>query len=314
MTLTRKISQIPNAASAFGGTERFEMVQGGLTVYGTISQFLTYLSSNGLTFSGGNVGIGLTNPSEKLDVRGTGNFNAVGGTYVQFQHNGTNVGYVATANAVLTGGATTNFALVGSNNLVFGIGATERARITAGGEFAVNNTNPAGFNAQFLSVSTSASKYAGVFYGNASSNDGQAAVQVAKSSNTNTSSQVFVDFYVDAFNAASGRIVANGASNAAFAAFSDERLKENITDLPSQLDNILALRPVEFDFKDGSGHQIGFIAQEVREVYPDVVTGNDDEMLTLVGWSKTEARLVKALQEAVAKIEALEARLEALEG
>jgi hypothetical protein len=190
---------------------------------------------------------------------------------------------------------------------------TERARITAGGEFAVNNTNPAGFNAQLLSVSTSASKYAGVFYGNASANDGQAALQVAKSSATNTSSQVLVEFYINAFNTASGRIVADGASAAAFASFSDERLKENIAELPSQLDNILALRPVEFDFKDGSGHQIGFIAQEFRDVYPDAVTGDGDEMLTIVGWNKTEARLVKALQEAMARIESLEARLDALQ-
>jgi hypothetical protein len=195
----------------------------------------------------------------------------------------------------------------------FGTNNTERARITSGGEFAVNDTNPAGYSAQLLSVSTSASKFAGVFYGNAASNDGQAALQVAKSSSTNTSSQVLVEFYINAFNTASGRIVANGASAAAFASFSDERLKENIADLPSQLDNILALRPVEFDFKDGSGHQIGFIAQEFREVYPDAVAGEGDEMLTLVGWTKTEARLVKAIQELNAKNASLEARLAALE-
>jgi hypothetical protein len=36
-------------------------------------------------------------------------------------------------------------------------------------------------------------------------------------------------------------------------------------------------------------------------------------MLTVTGWSKTEARLVKALQEAIAKIETIEAKVAALE-
>jgi hypothetical protein len=191
---------------------------------------------------------------------------------------------------------------------------TERMRIDSTGYVGVNVTNPAVFNSYFTAASTSASKAAGVFFGNAASNDGMAAVQIAKSSATNTSSQVLVDFWIDSFNTGSGRIVANGASSAAFASYSDIRLKDNIQDLPGQLANICNLRPVEFDYKDGSGHQIGFIAQEVQQVYPDVVATGDNDMLTLTGWSKTEARLVKALQEAVERIETLEAKVAALEG
>ncbi len=37
-------------------------------------------------------------------------------------------------------------------------------------------------------------------------------------------------------------------------------------------------------------------------------------MLTVTGWSKTEARLVKAFQEAIARIETLEAEVAALKG
>jgi len=68
------------------------------------------------------------------------------------------------------------------------------------------------------------------------------------------------------------------------------------------------LRPVEFDFKNGSGHQIGFVAQEMQEVYPDVV-GEQDGFLTVTGWSKTEARLVSAIKELAAKVQALETKL-----
>ena len=115
---------------------------------------------------------------------------------------------------------------------------------------------------------------------------------------------------------AQGAIAANGAGVAAFSTFSDERLKENITPLQGELANIMALNPVEFDWKDGSGHQYGFIAQEMLGVYPDsiAVPENPEEMMTIGGWSKEDARLVKAIQEQQAIINALVARLEALEG
>ena len=85
--------------------------------------------------------------------------------------------------------------------------------------------------------------------------------------------------------------------------------------MPSQLANITALRPVEFDYieSEGGGHQLGFIAQEVEEIYPDLVGERQDGMKTLSGMGKMEARLIKAIQEQQATIEALTARIAALE-
>jgi hypothetical protein len=146
--------------------------------------------------------------------------------------------------------------------------------------------------------------------------DSSSAIFVDKSSATNTTSQVFVQFTISNQSIGSGQINANGASQAAFGSFSDARLKQNIVNLTSQLANIMALRPVEFDYieKEGGGHQIGFIAQEMQEVYPDAVGMRaPDQMLTVTGWSKTEARLVKAIQEQQSIIESLAARIAALE-
>jgi hypothetical protein len=138
------------------------------------------------------------------------------------------------------------------------------------------------------------------------------ALYLSKFDNNSTPSQVLVRFAIGNYVAGQGQINANGANAAAFGSFSDRRLKENITDLPSQLNNMLLLRPVEFDYIAG-GHQIGFIAQEIQDVYPDVVSEDADGMLTVTGWSKTEARLVKAIQEQQTLIKALTARLTALE-
>ena len=52
----------------------------------------------------------------------------------------------------------------------------------------------------------------------------------------------------------------------------------------------------------------------MQAVYPDVVNERgEDDMLMITGWSKTEARLVKAIQEQQAIIKGLEDRLAALE-
>ena len=135
-----------------------------------------------------------------------------------------------------------------------------------------------------------------------------AQLTVGKFDNNSTTSQVFVRFTINDNSGGSGQINANGASQAAFGSFSDSRLKENIVNLPSQLASVLSLRPVEFDYKDGSGHQIGFVAQEIQKVYSDTV-GEQDGFLTVTGWSKTEARLVSAIKELAAKVQALESKL-----
>ena len=96
--------------------------------------------------------------------------------------------------------------------------------------------------------------------------------------------------------------------------FCDKRLKENIVDLPSQWSNIKSLRPVEFDYieSEGGEHQIGFIAQDVEQIYPDSVVKREDGMLMLEDMTKQDARLVKALQEAMERIEVLEDAVSAL--
>ena len=109
---------------------------------------------------------------------------------------------------------------------------------------------------------------------------------------------------------------------------SDIALKENITTLPSQLENVKKLNPVSFDWKekaeDGSTQSsIGFVAQEVEELYPTLVTkpaddtdaeeGNKTKYKTL-NYPVMVSILTKALQEADAKIDALTARVETLEG
>ena len=99
---------------------------------------------------------------------------------------------------------------------------------------------------------------------------------------------------------------------------SDERLKENIKPLESQLNNIKQLKPSKFDWKDQTKScytdDVGFIAQEIRNILPILVTGDESEgdMLS-VNYSKLTPILVKAIQEQQEIIESLTKRIEDLE-
>jgi hypothetical protein len=189
-----------------------------------------------------------------------------------------------------------------------GTGATERMRLLSGGTLVVGNTVSVQ-GSIIEATSSSASVPAMLARVNANSDESQWAFQTQKKTSTNTTAQIFVRFLINDGATPSGYITANGANAATFTSSSDARLKENIVDLPSQLANILALQPVEFDYIDGSGSQIGFIAQQMQTVYPDSVSEGPDGMLRIGGWSKTEARLVKAIQEQQAIIEQLKAKV-----
>jgi hypothetical protein len=105
-----------------------------LTITGALTVDTTTLVVNAAGYTD-RVGIGTATPTETLEVKGTANFYNPSGTYVGFKHNVTQVGYIGTANAFITGGATTNFGLLAQDSLVLatGAGAVERYKIDSTG-------------------------------------------------------------------------------------------------------------------------------------------------------------------------------------
>jgi hypothetical protein len=267
--------------------------------------FNTSFSSKLTLNTAGNLGLGVT-PSAWVTITGLQVKNACLGGVGNENHLSANAFYNASWKYISDG-----FAARYSQNDVAGgahawftaasgtagdaISFTQAMTLAATGNLSVGTTSDAGYRLYVQSTSTATP--AAYIRSTASGDAGTAQIRLIKNDSTNTTNQIFIQFVIDGNNTNSGQINANGASQAAFGSFSDVRLKENIVNLPSQLNNIMALRPVEFDYKNGSGHQIGFIAQEMEQVYPDAIGVGDDEMLTVTGWSKTEARLVKAMQE-----------------
>ena len=80
---------------------------------------------------------------------------------------------------------------------------------------------------------------------------------------------------------------------------SDRRLKKNIKEINYGLDTIMNLNPKQYDWKKDDRHDIGFIAQEVEEIIPEIVKDKkhfDKEIKTL-DYEKLTAVLIKAVQE-----------------
>ena len=120
-------------------------------------------------------------------------------------------------------------------------------------------------------------------------------------------------------------IVGTGASNGNGALLtaagvwtnaSDRRIKENIQQLGYGLDTVMRLRPVAYQMKGTQEKQIGFIAQEVEQVMPEVVVRpanlDDPSQHYTLAYGNMVATTVKAIQELKAENDQLRAEIAAL--
>jgi hypothetical protein len=103
----------------------------------------------------------------------------------------------------------------------------------------------------------------------------------------------------------------NPGSGADWSCASDRRMKENIRDLESSIDKIMELKPRRFNIISNGEEGLGFIAQEVQEVFPDMVDDSEPDQLK-VSTGPLMPRLVKAIQEQQEQIEQLQQELEEL--
>ncbi|GIV26502.1 MAG: hypothetical protein KatS3mg027_0316 [Bacteroidia bacterium] len=98
-----------------------------------------------------------------------------------------------------------------------------------------------------------------------------------------------------------GTITGNGSSGVSYNTTSDRRLKENINNFNNALTIIEKLEPKIYNFIGSSKTEHGFIAQDLLEIYPEVVSGspNEDpkEKPLMVDYSKFTPLLTAGLKE-----------------
>jgi len=298
------INRSPSTGTIFNASQsaafiNIDGVSGGSSIqFATATANNTQPSEAMRITSAGNVGIGTSSPTNKLQVTG-------GGLTV----NGTSPAFTANAAIIDVSGSITRISAAGPDNTTNGTMAfntasanagvfNERMRITSAGELLVGTTSSV--DSGILQVAYASGVNNGIIF------------------RTNgTGSQYAAIFYNG--NGAVGSITTN-ASATAYNTSSDYRLKENITSITGALATVAQLKPVTYKWKtDGSDGQ-GFIAHELAEVVPDCVTGEKDAVdengkpkYQGVDTSFLVATLVSAIQEQQALIESLTTRLTALE-
>ena len=239
------------------------------------------------------VGIGTTSPSSyggALVVRKANTGQGVTSATAQFS-DGTN-------SALWIGHTSGAANLVADQAITFGYTngttTTENARITTGGNLLVGTTSNIAANAKIFALGSGV----GIAVGYA------------------TTSTAYRHLYMN--NADATLYFFNPTNYAslspagAWVNASDARLKKNIVDIKYGLADVLKAQPRSYQMNDVAGDFVGFVAQELQTVIPEVVTGDPEKQLG-VDYGSLVAVAFKAIQEQQALIQSLTTRIAALE-
>jgi hypothetical protein len=259
--------------------------------------------------SSGNVGIGTSSPTNKLDVatsadafasiRSTGTIQSAALTITGRQSSSDE-----TWNIISTGSG------LGSGSLRFTRGSwtgTPSMLIDSSGNFYVGGTAGLGRLRSF-----GGSGQAGYFENNGT-------VESINVNNTANTGFTALRFLVNSFATVTGTITCT-TTTTAYNTSSDYRLKYDVQPIASGLATVTALKPVTYKWNSDSSAGEGFIAHELADVIPLAVTGQKDAVDESgnhvhqgVDYSKIVVHLVAAIQELKAQNDELKTRVTALE-
>ena len=285
--------------------------------------FYTNSATQAMTLdTSGNLGIGTTSPAAKLQTQQTSAGSRVTGALLQ------NVGSSASTAVSLdfapheSSASPTTLARIDAirtqtsnalTDLVFStFNATlqERARIDSSGNLLVGTTTN-GISNGGIQLQPAGGGASIPFFGVGGNSSSDGNISNAIYSTSLAQYQFYVGYGGTVF-----------ARSVVISSLSDARLKENIVDLDVGLDKIMALKPRKFDWKEGKGNNKknvrGFIAQELEQVFPDLIDEWRDPAPEGEDPYKSVRQdlmpvLVKAIQEQQALITTLTARISALE-
>ena len=226
--------------------------------------------------SAGNVGIGTSSPSQKLEVVGTTHLISTAGNIT-----GVNI---------IPGNVTNTYQTIGESN-----SATVRffANIVTGWANWDNwGSSYIDFKVQSAPSGTSDQTFT--------------AMQIRPTG----------DIRMNILTGSGTRTVVADGNGQLSAPVSDETVKENITPIGYGVKEIMRMNPVWFEFKDefkdyGTGRQNGNIAQELEKIIPEAVFLTPQTNKKGIEYGQLHAVYIRAIQEQQAQIEELKTLLKA---
>lgn len=306
----------------------------------------------------GNTGFGSSTPQDRLHVVGNIRMvdgNQATGKILTCDANGTATWQNASVNAWgLIGNSgsnvTTNF--IGTTNnqsLAFRTNNTEKVRILSTGEFGIGTVTPSrkleisDDDVLYARITNTANTPVGLEFKRTGTdwqlrNDTGNLIFASSDDNLVTTNDV-VRIGTGSFTPVTDNAIQLGQSTRRWFSVhavngviqtSDATDKKEMLPLSYGLEKIKSLRPISFQWKDAkidnSSTHLGFVAQEVQQVLPEIVVDYDWKEVPESQektWEKTDKLgmkyteiipvLVKAIQEQQAIIEELKAKIEALE-
>lgn len=148
------------------------------------------------------------------------------------------------------------------------------------------------------------------------------ATNVAVTDDTSTNSTHYVT-YVSATSGNAGQKVSSSKltfnpssgllTSTDYNSSSDKRLKDDIQTVGNAIETVNKLRGVTFSWKDTNDKAIGLIAQEVKEVLPEIVNTDENGYLG-IRYTNIIGVLVEAIKEQQVQIEYLKNKIENLNG
>jgi len=204
------------------------------------------------------------------------------------------------------------------------VAPTERMRITREGFTKMSNDGTyVSSGGSFHEIKTTLTNNNPVYISNTASSNPYGAYIVFPNASPNDATRYFlscVDSTTTRFSALSNGGIANYSANDVN--LSDERTKKDIISLESYWNKFKAIEIVKFKYKDQThdDYNIGVIAQQVESIAPEFVdvdgfgeTPEDGIPYKTIYTSDLHHTTIKVLQEAMTKIETLEARVQYLE-
>ena len=210
-----------------------------------------------------------------------------------------------------------------TEELAFGYGTSSGIYAGIGGKnnFGTNQLCELVFFTNGSAVSRAPSqrmKIAGSGESRIFSDSGTSTIQLHNASSSGTTHRLLYGLHSStSYN--DGTAIYSIFTNGTVGTPSDIRLKKNVeTTRDGYLADLASLRVVKYHWKtqeDSEPKELGLIAQEVEEVFPGLIhtEGEGDDEVKEIKRSVIPYMLLKALQEANAKIESLETRIAALE-
>jgi hypothetical protein len=278
-----------------------------------------------LNGSGGNVGIGLSNPTAALHLSSTGRvFQWSGATtgiqYFDGANTGANLvwGMEGSAGGILYSGSSPYSAVFGNENnypVQFGTNATIRMTISSGGNVGIATAGFSDTRLAIYGVDGTSSNYCIV----GKNSSGQDLFVVRNDGVINTGTRAGSPYNNTSANVANLYVSAGGTLERATA--SSQRFKENIKDWSaSGLDTILALKPKTFTYKanyykNPELEMLGLIAEEVAEVCPFLAEYQNEDrsgQVENVRYATIVVPLIKAIQEQNQIIQSLQEQINIL--